>query len=194
MKKINLKNIVRWEQLTNKPFSKINFNNEDDLISFLYISSESGLEVPFPIFKKTRRSKAFINELSVLTKDLEIMNQFMKERDERDEKELDETDVYLSDVAFGLIAKGIAPDYIMSLTLPDLPYLLNAVEKEQQNIMEESRLWTYFSILPHVSKGLKGPASLIEFPWESAKLEDQRQKDLDESISLTKNFFENGKQ
>lgn len=191
MKKINLKNIVRWEQLTNKPFSKINFNNEDDLISFLYISSKSGLEVPFPIFKNTMASKAFVKELSALTKDLEIMNQFMKEQDETEQ---DETDVYLRDVAFGLIAKGIAPDYVMSLTLPDLPYLLNAVEKEQQDCMEESRLWTFFSILPHVSKGMNSPTNLIEFPWESAKLEIQRQKDLDESISLTKNFFENGKQ
>ena len=58
--------------------------------------------------------------------------------------------------------------------------------------MEEQRLWTFISILPHVdSKKLKTPADLYPFPWELKEKEIEREKHVEEGVKILDNILDN---
>ena len=67
---------------------------------------------------------------------------------------------------------GLDAHYALNeMELCDLPLFLEAYERKKKEQMEESRMWTYLTILPHIDakKMENGAKDLITFPWEEKK-------------------------
>jgi len=59
--------------------------------------------------------------------------------------------------------------------------------------MENNRLWTYLSILPHIdSKKLDEPKKLIQFPWEMVKEKETSVNNIKCNEEELNDFLKNG--
>ena len=76
---------------------------------------------------------------------------------------------------------GLDAHYALNeMELCDLPLYLEAYERKRKEEMESSRMWTYFTMLPHIDarKMKNGARDLIIFPWE----EEEARKEAERAI------------
>lgn len=160
--RLTLKSIIRWEQLSSKPFTDIDITSESDIETLLYCTSE--MSVPFNTYKGTFDSpKVLKKKISELVSYMEVYSQFIPKEESKGEG------CYIKDVASTLIASGIGPHFVFEeLELQDLPIITKAIEERKKEDMESKRLFTYLTILPHIdaSKLPNGAKDLLPFPWD----------------------------
>ena len=188
---LTLKAIVRWEQLTGKPFSTMDYSSEEDVEALFYTASvcnNIGQRYTLEEFKHIASNKKLIGEIAdTLSKESAVMAQFQqKESTETNQNESEPG--YIGEIVFALIISGLNAHYVLNeMELCDLPMYIKAYEHKKKEEMESSRLWTYLSILPHVdSKKLQSPRDLYMFPWE----EEQAKAEADEAILRDTEAFE----
>ena len=185
--KLNIKSIIKFEQLTNKPFSLIDYTSEEDVSKLLYciVLSNNDCQFTYSQFLQLLDSKKISKNLFEQFQTVcEVFNQFKntgtEEENTRDTVEGKESrGTYVKDLAALLVIQGgLDVNYVLNeLSLNDIPLYIQALNDKQRERMEEQRLWTFISILPHVdSKKLKTPADLYPFPWELKEKEIEREK------------------
>ena len=200
--KLNIKSIIKFEQLTNKPFSLIDYTSEEDVSKLLYciVLSNNDCQFTYSQFLQLLDSKKISKNLFEQFQTVcEVFNQFKntgtEEENTRDTVEGKESrGTYVKDLAALLVIQGgLDVNYVLNeLSLNDIPLYIQALNDKQRERMEEQRLWTFISILPHGdSKKLKTPADLYPFPWELKEKEIEREKHVEEGVKMLDNILDN---
>jgi len=198
--KLNIKSIVKFEQLTNKSFNQIEFSNEDDLTKLLYciVLTNNPEKHTYETFKELLQTKKLGKEIvDKFNTIINIMEQFTKESKitstvlEHDNNQVQ----YIRDIVGMLVVDGnVSIDYMMNeMEIYELPIYLNAYNDKVKQQMENNRLWTYLSILPHIdSKKLDEPKKLIQFPWEMVKEKETSVNNIKCNEEELNDFLKNG--
>lgn len=181
---INIKTICAYEAITGRPFLSI--ETEEDIKYLFYVSLAQNNEE-----FKTMTFSSFLylieeeNDIVTwLAEEYERISRYISQfkgfSDIFDGGSNDNTDTpqfYISEAAAGLIINGMDAHYVMyEMELWEMPMYYAMKREKDRERLTESRLWTYFQILPHVGKKLSSPETLISFPWEKEK----KIKELDE--------------
>ncbi len=184
--RLNLKVISIYEGIKRKSFSEFDLNSEDDFLLLLYAMNEAeqNKKESFESFKSIMKvNGGLLKELSAECTQIYLYNkQFEDKRQEDDEKERQEDKPLLSKLSSTLIALGLDAHFVLyDLELWQLSSLAESLEEKKREQWERERLWTYFSILPHVgSKCFESPQNLFRFPWE----EEAKEKELERGFKI----------
>jgi len=175
---LNIKSIIRTEQFLKKPFGEIDYTDESDLKAMLYcvVLCNNNIQSTYEEFLNLNE-KLFAEMIKEFEKNSKILAQFQSESKSNNDNVKPS---FLGDLAAMLILEGIDANYVLNeMQLSDLTMYIEAYERKKKEQMESSRLWTYFSILPHVDgKKLKSPVDLYPFPWELEGIEERAKEAL----------------
>ena len=172
---LTIKAIIRWEQLRKKSFSLINYADQEDIEDLLYTTTicKDGGMYTFELFRETLVNKKLVQEMAyVLDRESAVLSQFQKKVTASDISNSEGSPDYVGAIVSILIMAGLDAHYALNeMELCDLPLFLEAYERKKKEQMEESRMWTYLTILPHIDakKMENGAKDLITFPWEEKK-------------------------
>lgn len=185
--KLNLQTIRIAEQLLGKPFGEFELTSEKDADMLVYSLLVSNSEENFSHSTYKHLSKKVkAKALKQLTSDFSFLEQFSKEETESKSKP-----AYMGEIAATLIMEGMDAHYVLyEMGLFELKDYLAALDTKIKNKFENSRLWTFYSILPHVdAKKLKSPKDLFLFPWEVEEEEKTRTEELEKGIEIFEKFM-----
>lgn len=203
MKKIrlNLKSIIRWEQLRKKSFSLMNYADKDDTEALLYTTTLCGNEsisCTFEVFRQSLINKKTVYEITqALARETAVLNQFQKTSGKNDSGDTDGCPGMIGDLVSTLIISGLDARYALEdMELCDLPMYIGAYERGKRERMEADRMWAFFSMLPHIdSRKMKnGAKDLILFPWEEAAAVEAAEKSIAEDSKKFEYFMKTKKE
>lgn len=193
---INGKVMCAYESITGKPFLKI--STEDDIRYLFYCSL---------VFSNNEFRTMTFDVFSVLIDDKDVLkwmaDEYMKinsfiiqfrsdvgfEDEGGEDGKSDEKAFYMLDAISALIVKmGIDPHYVMyDMDEWEMSYYYRIMRDMDRERLTEDRLWTYFTILPHVGKKLSSPEKMFQFDWE--KNENKVQKELEQNAAAAFKFL-----
>lgn len=197
---LTIKSIIRWEQMRGKSFSLMDYSNQEDLEVLLYtmaICKSPKKVFTFEVFRQTLSNKKVAREMvSALEKEISALAQFQKKDKECKWDNQDTAPERIGDIVATLIMSGLDANYALNeMELCDLPMLIESYERKRKEEMESSRLWTFFSMLPHIdSKKMKnGAKDLITFPWEEEEAKQEAERTIEEDSERFENFMKTRK-
>ena len=180
---LNLKSIVAFEIMTKKSFKKIDFNSEDVMKLLYCIVLKNNNEIfSYNDFLEIIKSEKILKEITdKFNKQLKLVEQFnsVVENEIKEEKEVEEKkeELFIKDIVSILIINaGIDANYIMNeVSLFELDFLLKTYNDKIKFELEQKRLWTYLSMLPHVAdKSFNSPTKLFQFEWDVEEIEPEK--------------------
>ena len=195
---INIKSIVKYELLTKKSFNDIDFESED-IFKLLYcVVMENNKErFTFEEFNDIIKSEKITKEITdKFKKEIKILGQFANksekivELDEDDEKK---ESFFIKDLVATLVVKAnIDINYIMNnMQINEFESYIKAYSNRTKEKLENDRLWTYLTILPHLSDNKLTPQKLYHFPWDIEKeVEIKPQMTVDDYDDIMKRGVE----
>lgn len=168
--KMTIKSVIRWEQLNQKTFSDINYNDETEIVSLFYVCSPSREDTSFKEFRETlkvrevkRMIKDFQNQTAI-TAQFQTINQSATKKAK--EEQSPQPKIFIKDVVTTLIMHGLDANFALNeMDLCDLPLFQNAMDKKIKDQLTTQRLWTFLQLSPHLEKGTK-PEDIQSFAWE----------------------------
>jgi hypothetical protein len=183
--KINGKVMCAYEAMTEKPFLKI--ETEDDIKHLFYCS----LVFNNPDFETLEYSvfEILINDPSVaqwISNEYVKINNFLVqfkgtvgdnvEDDEKGKASGDNT-FYMIEAISGLIVRmGLDPHYVMyDMDEWEISYYYRIMRDVDRERLTEGRMWTYLTILPHVGRKIGSPDKMLPFEWEKHNKRAQRE-------------------
>lgn len=194
--KLTIKSMCLFEQLTGKSFLRM---TDDDVVDIIYA-----------MFVTTNNLRITKEAFCIMLQDSKVAKWMMTEYEKQAnyDKQLkffnqDTADVNgttgevvtmsISELAGELISHGMDPHYVMyDMELWEAQMYRNAIEQESRTRLEEGRLWTWLSILPHLDKKasskLKKPSDLLPFPWDK-EVKDKREAELENNTKAALSFF-----
>lgn len=197
---LTIKAIIRWEQLRKKSFSLMDYTDKDDVDSLLYtttICNNEGKMYTFDVFRQTLTNEKIVRELVLaLERETAVLNQFQKKQEESNLGISDASQGLIGELVSTLIMSGLDAHYALEeMELCDLPMYIEAFEKKKKEQMENDRMWTYYSMLPHIDarKMKNGVKDLIVFPWEEADLVREAEKALSDDSGRFEDFMKTKK-
>lgn len=183
------------------PFSKIDYANIEHLEALLYVEhiKSSTVVITFDVFKSIDiNSKSKQTKLEAIISELNFIAQFQDQINDEDIKVKTEvsddisTHSFIEEVANELMLNGISADYLMNSEMDVIPGLINSLSNHKREKLENDRLWTYFSILPHIdNKQIKSAIDLMPFPWEQSEQQEAKEKEHAEALSMAEQFLNN---
>lgn len=188
---LTLRAIIKWEQLRGKPFSEMDYMSETDVMSLIYvIKLLAGLKKTYSEFLKEKGTNDIDSTLKKLQHEILVISQFQsKKENEQTESTSDNTShnpIFMKDVVSTLILEGLDTNYALhEMDLSELPIFLSSYENKKKEKLEADRLQSFYSVLPHISKGLKKPQDLYKFYWET---EAKKEAATDEDIEMFRKF------
>jgi len=194
--KMSIKAIVLFEKMTDVPFSELSFSedsilqNPEIFLKLLYCILISHPENKINCTFEDACAKVFTEEVLLglsaqLSNELSVMNQFvnfknLRNVDEISIKEKPENEehkpVYMKRLVPILILDcGLGAEFVLNeLNYTDIDDYLKYREDKHRNDLEEKRLFTYLSTLPHIDgKKIKSPEKFCPFPWEKEKAKQE---------------------
>lgn len=196
--KLTIQAIIRFEQLNNKPFTDMDYSKEEDIISLFYVCNLSQNPVTLDEFKKGTNEESIKEMIAEFEKETSITSQFKKNIKKQtveleQEQEILEP-IYIKDIVSYLILGGLPADYALNhMLLCDLPLYVEANEKRIKEKLESERLWTYMSLMPHLTKKTKSPTDLYPFPWELDQIKENAAKSIEDDKEIFEAFKKDGK-
>ncbi|MCS2662348.1 hypothetical protein NXW67_22635 [Bacteroides fragilis] len=197
--RLTIKAVIRWEQLRGKSFSLMDYSDKEDVNALLYTSTivAKGEVYTFDVFKKTLSNRKLVREMVLsLENRMSVLAQFQNKRAGTDKINSDTTPGMIGNIVSTLIMSGLDATYALEeMELCDLPMYIEAYERKRKEEMEASRLWTFFTMLPHIdSKKMKnGAMDLITFPWEEVEATREAERAINEDIDRFEQFMKEGK-
>ena len=192
--RLTIKSVIRWEQLRGKSFSLLDYSNKDDVETLLYttaICSEGHLVCTFDVFRHMLSNKKIVRKmLSALEHEMAVMNQFRNQEVCSGGK--DEVSGTIGELVSTPIVSGFDAHYILNeMELCDLPMYIRSYEAKKKELMENSRLWTFLSMLPHIdAKKMKnGAKDLVRFPWEEDEEKQEAERDINDNFERFEKFM-----
>jgi len=195
--KLNIKSIIRFEQLTNKSFYEIDsltddfikllycivlVNNDfvfsyDDFLDILKTNNKIGKDIMNKFQKLNQLNEQFIDKIKTA-----IEPEIKKETEPIKENKIN----YIKDIASMLIVQlGLDANYVLyDMEVIDIKmyydaYITKIKNEENINIINltYNRLNTWYSVICQVgAEKLNNPTKLYSFPWEKEELEKEVKK------------------
>lgn len=190
-----IKSAIMYEELTGHDFLSTDMS-EEDMMTFMYCVYTCTVDrVSMEAFITMFGNKRFASEMGNQWKHFErFMLQFKKREKVEEKKEEKDGEKHFSmkEVAQLLVFKyGMDPDYVFNkVELWELDYLISIGEGAYRDKEEEKRLWTFFTVAPHLdpkkSKTMT-PSKLFPFPWETnVHTKEGREKVLEKEAGRMK--------
>nr|DAS96164.1 MAG TPA: hypothetical protein [Caudoviricetes sp.] len=181
-KKCTIKMIIRWEQLTKKPFSQIDYTDKEDVDALLYVMNIDGMKdiYTYSVFKTAMSNDKIFKELiSDIERMSIISSQFQKALDSSGESAASES-CFVGEIVAMLIMDGLDAHYAMEeMEIYDLPLYIEADNRKRRESLESERLWTYMTILPHIDgKKLRSAQDMYPFPWEIQEMKEKAEAEI----------------
>ena len=178
----------------------MDYSDKDDSEALLYTTTICNSDekiYTFDIFRQTLANGKVVGELvATLEKETMVLAQFQKKTNASDGESAKGSPGMISGIISDLIMSGLDAHYALNeMELCDLPLYLETYEQQKKERMEESRMWTYFVMLPHIdAKKLKnGARDLITFPWEEEETLKEAQRAIKEDADRFESFMNLGK-
>ncbi len=193
--KLNMRSIIRWEQLRKKSFSLMDYSDKDDIEALLYTASicnNEGKMYTFEVFRQTLSNEKIIREMVLaLERETAFLAQFQKKQEVSDLGSAEVSPGMISDLISTLIMSGLDAHYALEeMELCDLPIYIEAYDRDRKEQMESDRLWAYLNILPHVDgKKLPTARDLYTFPWEEEEIRKNAECAMKENEEDLKKFL-----
>lgn len=197
--RLTIKAIIRWEQLREKSFSQMDYTDKEDIESLLYVMYITGDKsgYTFEVFRQVLTDERFMNTMSSdLGKVMEIVAQFQRKPATSDIGNSEGSPENIGKIVSTLIMAGLDAHYALNeMELCDLPLYLEVYEQKKKEQMEESRMWTYFTMLPHIDarKMKNGARDLITFPWEEEEMRKEAERAIKEDAGRFEEFMKTKK-
>lgn len=187
--KLNLQAIRVAERLLKKPFGEFDLTDEETVLTLMYaMVSENNDEVmTFDQFKSIlNMGKIGIKVQRAVSDEMAYIDQFKEEVSDKEEKA-----PYMGDLAALLITFGLDAHFVLyEMKLFEIGDYLKAIDEHKKEQMERDRLWTFYTILPHVDhKKLKKPQDLMPFPWEKEEIEKEALEQLKKDEEMFNKFM-----
>jgi len=191
--RLTMLSIIRVEQLLKKPFTELDYSDQDDLTSVLYCMLLACNEERFTIevFKSMMESDRFAKDImKAFENEGKIIAQF-NEQQKESKGDSEGQSAYVKDLASMLIIGGLDADYVMNkMEVCDLYMMLDSFNSAKKEKMESDRLWTYLTMLPHMdSKKVKSPQDIYPFPWEAEEMQQTAEASLQENAEYFEKFI-----
>ncbi|WP_455515686.1 hypothetical protein [Porphyromonas sp.] len=175
--KLTLRAVLLFEKLTARSFSSLSILDEEDAVTLLYClqrCEEGGSVLPLDVWKQVLESEAVKSQLYArLERTLEAMIPLsLPEGTSPTEGTDEDTSPDFTSIAGMLVVEGgLSPSYVMdTMELWELPAFLDALDRKKREALEHQRLFTWMTIMPHLSSDSVGsPEELFPFPWEQAE-------------------------
>lgn len=188
--RLTIRGICGFEQMANKSFFDL---NDGDLIQFMYcvIVACNDFNYTYDTFLAMCNNKKVMDFLvREYEKMFKIIEQYNKNEQPQEERSQDSGETHnpkISDICADLIIRaGLDAHYVYNeLQLWELELYVKKFEEKEKQRMEENRLWTYFTVMPHCSKKIE-PQDLVQFAWEKEDKKSRALKDLEAKKDLIK--------
>ena len=177
----------------------MDYSDKEDVNALLYTSTivAKGEVYTFDVFKKTLSNRKLVREMVLsLENRMSVLAQFQNKRAGTDKINSDTTPGMIGNIVSTLIMSGLDATYALEeMELCDLPMYIEAYERKRKEEMEASRLWTFFTMLPHIPTSAisSAPACLIPFPWEEVEAAREAERAINEDIDRFEQFMKEGK-
>jgi len=178
--KLNLKSIIKYEQLTGKSFNEIDQTNQDDMLKLIYciVLCNNSQLFEYDEFVDILNSKKLSKEIfDKFNRTLKLIEQF-KTKDVIDIINNNEITgntetLFIKDIAATLIVSaGIDAHFVLNeMEIIDVNMYMTAYNNKTKETMELSRLWTFLTLLPNLDQKVNTPQKLFSFPWDNEKKE-----------------------
>ena len=192
--KLNLKSIIKFEQLNNISFLKMDYENIDAINSLIYcmVTENNDYKNTKKDFIELLENKNIAKKIySDFRKIIDYNNQFntqIQSNDTKKEEEVYEKETYIKDItSLLIIGAKVDANYILNdCSINDLYMLVNQYNELKKEDMESKRLFTYLTILPHIDgTKIDSPKKLLPFYWE---IEEEEMNIKDELKEVSENF------
>lgn len=198
--KLNIKSIVAYEKLTQQSFADFDTSLEK-IIPLLYciiVCNNDYKETYADTVKYLFSNINTLNDLSnKLDKELKFQSQFQsigklnnveESVEENKEPKQESNKVYITQLIPILIKDcNLDINYVMEdMSYSDIDLFIKYKDLKERNELEEKRLFTYLSILPHIDSKKCSLQQLLPFSWEE---EERRKKGLEEIKKNEKKFY-----
>ena len=181
-----------FEQLTDKSFFEITDEDGGYVAYSILMANNRELNFTYKAFLSLLNDKKFSNWI---TGEIERVNKFNEqfkfarkkkyEVEEGDEEP--ESPGTVSEFASALIVNfGLDPHYVnYEMEFYELEDYFYAAEMKRRADLEEKRLFTYLTMLPHLDPKAKiTPEKVFPFPWEKEAKTENAQKDLEQKQEM----------
>lgn len=180
--KICIEAFVRWEQLTKRSFTTIDFGSVEDLHRLLYCAYivNGVTDIPtYDVFANAIEGnrRLYAQAIKDVVRYNDVVAQFSAQRQEDSASDTPQAEnMMLGDVVARLVvAGGIDAHYAMrEMSIEDMLLFVKALDDKQRQEAESQRLWAYISVAPHIdTKKTPSPQKLYPFPWEQEAMRKQ---------------------
>lgn len=191
--RLTMKAIIRWEQLNKKPFSLLDYTNEDEIVSLFYVCHQPDeIKISLEEFRQGLKKKDAKSMVEDFQRQTSLAAQFQtapKNKGKETTSTQEATPPYLKEIVPLLVMNGLDVRFALNdMELCDLPVFLQAYDVTVKNRLTEQRLWTYLQLSPHMERG-KTPKDMYPFDWEKEEesiSEDELEAGKGESVSFLK--------
>lgn len=192
--KLNTKAMCEWEKMSGKSFFSMSTGDEDEAILLIYciMDSNNDIDFTYDVFKGMITNKKFEmwlgKKINYVTKYTNQFNNRVSESNSGDEPDEENTMCHIASTL--IVRYGIDPHYVMyEMSQWEIEPYVNAYNNMQQEDYERDRFWTYVQVSPHVdSRKLKGPQSLVKFPWEKSDKKRKEEELNNKTASIMRTF------
>ena len=167
--RLTMKAIIRWEQLNKKPFSQLDYGNDDDVVSIFY-TCQPEITSSLADFKKGLTNESVKQMISDFEHSTALTAQFQppptpeSKTNQSDDKSSNR--VYIKDIISVLILHGLDSHFALNeMELCDLPLFLQAHDRKIKEELSNQRLWTYLQVFPYLKEGTT-IQDFFPFDWE----------------------------
>ena len=203
--KLNIKSIIFYERLTGRPFSTFT-GNEEEVIPLLYcmlVANNDFKRTYEETIKYLFTDEKFVEEINSRLQRIFIFeSQFFNNQNINEEipTEINTPNKEESNKVF---IHQLVPILVMDCNL-NIDYVLNEMhyseidsyikyrDDKNKNRLEEKRLFTYLTIMPHINAKKLTVNELLPFSWEKEEKEKEGLKVIDTHKDKLKNFMNSG--
>lgn len=185
--RLTIEAIIRWEQMTGRSFLHIDFSDERDMRRLMYCATVVCSPEPFTFeaFEKTLENERIA---TAAIRSISSYNAFVAQFSRKGalEGSVAATSAADNNITVGAIASklivsaGIDARFVMrEMLVEDMPMYIEALNDKLRHEEESRRLWTFYTILPHVNgKKIKTPQKIHIFPWEAEEAERRAREEM----------------
>lgn len=195
---LTIKAIIRWEQLRGRSFTTMDYSDKEDVAILLYVTTLCSAHekiYTLEVFRQTLANKKVSRDIILdLEREAEVLRQFQNNSAEKASCDIGNDPATIGSIVSTLTMSGLDAHYALNeMELCDLPLYIEAHEQKKKEQMEASRLWTFFSILPHIdSKKISFPQDLYRFPWEIEEAQEEAERAISEDVDSFEEFMKKG--
>lgn len=182
--RLSLRVVCLYEQITARSFSTLDLSDGADVEALSYALWYYATDEAQPLdrWRVSLESPSLATHLArELKRVLSLLDQMSVQRTSASSEGDDDAKPGYMTPIITRLAYSLGADFVLNqMELWELPHYLESEEQRRRQELEQQRLFTWLSMLPHLSKdSARSAEDLLPFPWEAERKEAEQQLDLD---------------